>query len=67
MEKRSLKPYIDTKELEKYYLSLCPMNEKGKRYISVQTMEKMMLLEIYKELCTNSDNNVDDSNNHSKD
>ena len=52
MEKeQELKNIIDVETLEKYYLSLMISAENGKDYVSVQTMEKMMLLEIYKTLC----------------
>ena len=64
MEKeRGLKSLIDVAALEKYYLSLMTPAENGKEYISVQTMEKMMLLEIYKVLCADTYNDVDNGDN----
>lgn len=48
---REIKESIDVEFLEQYYLSLMTPAENEKEYISVQTMEKMMLLEIYKILC----------------
>lgn len=49
--RREIKESIDVEFLEQYYLSLMTPAENEKEYISVQTMEKMMLLEIYKTLC----------------
>lgn len=64
MEKeQELKNIIDVETLEKYYLSLMTSAENGKDYVSVQTMEKMMLLEIYKTLCAVTHNDVDDGDN----
>ena len=56
-----LKTLIDVEALEQFYRSL--IHEKdGKSYISIQTMERIMLLEIYKALCTDPHNNIDNSN-----
>lgn len=61
--RREIKESIDVEFLEQYYLSLMTPAENEKEYISVQTMEKMMLLEIYKMLCTVTHNDVDDGDN----
>lgn len=61
MKKLSLEHLIDVEALEQYYCSLVH-EENGKKYISVRTMEKMMLLEIYKALCADSHDNIDNSN-----
>lgn len=60
------KSIIDVDELEKYYLSLMTPAENGKRYISIQTMEKMMLLEIYKTLCAGSHDDINNGNQGGK-
>ena len=65
--KDTLKEMIDIEALELYYRALMPKEENGKRYISVSTMEKIMLLEIYKTLCTGSHDNINNSNHSSKD
>lgn len=66
-KKFSFKKYIDTRALERHYLSLCNITNKGKKCISVQTMERMMILEIYKSLCTGSYDNVDNGNQSRRD
>lgn len=53
--KEILKSVVDTGVLEKYYLSLCRIDEDERQCVSVQTAEKLMLLEIYKALCTGAD------------
>lgn len=66
MEKGTLKKYIDTDLLEKHYLSSVSETN-GKIYISVETTEKMMLLEIYKALCAGDNDDVDDRDKQGKD
>ncbi len=66
MKKGTLKKYIDTDLLEKHYLSsVSQTNEKIS--LSVETAEKMMLLEIYKALCASDNDNVDDRDKQGKD
>lgn len=64
-EGKEFKKLIDIKLLEKYYSSLCAEREDGKHYLSIQIMEKMMILEIYKALCTDPDD-VDNGGECSK-
>ena len=66
-KKSDLKFYIDTNLLEQHYLSLTSETSDGKKILSVETAEKIMLLEIYKALClADFDNEVGDRNENGK-
>lgn len=63
---KQLKTMIDVEALEQYYRSL--IHEKdGKSYISIQTMERIMLLEIYKSLCADAHDDINNGNHCGED
>ena len=64
---KKVKDFIDVKSLEEYYQSLMITEKDEKQYVSVQTMERIMLLEIYKALCADTHDDIDNGNHCGED